>query len=155
MHLLDESFRQRITESQRRLPPQRPRLLIVEDEPQTLMLMRYILRDTYHTEGATSVADALKMALEKNYDGFLLDIGLPDGSGVEVIEGVRAQAQYRHVPAAAVTAYAMPGDRERFLSAGFDAYISKPFKKQDLFDTLHTLFRRVLSPVRLSRAANG
>jgi signal transduction histidine kinase/CheY-like chemotaxis protein len=59
-------------------------------------------------------------------DAILLDISLPDMSGEQVLRELRARARLREVPAIAVSAHAMSGDRERFLAAGFDAYFSKP-----------------------------
>jgi two-component system cell cycle response regulator DivK len=56
----------------------------------------------------------------------LLDIQLPGIDGTEVLTALRADADLRHIPAVAVTAFAMHGDEERLLGLGFDAYISKP-----------------------------
>jgi CheY-like chemotaxis protein len=56
----------------------------------------------------------------------LLDISLPGMSGVELVQLLRADAALRHVPVIALTAHAMAGDRETYLAAGFDAYVTKP-----------------------------
>ena len=63
-----------------------------------------------------------------------MDINLgEDETGVDVMLKIRELPGYKNIPIVAVTAYALPGDRERFLQAGFDGYIGKPFTKQQLF----------------------
>jgi CheY-like chemotaxis protein len=69
----------------------------------------------------------------------LLDISLPGMSGVELVARLRADAVLRHVPVIALTAHAMAGDRETYLAAGFDAYVTKPIVDEGVL--LRTLER--------------
>ena len=67
----------------------------------------------------------------------LLDINLGViRTGVDVLHELRQVPEYATIPAVAVTAYALPGDRERFLEAGFDAYLGKPFTEEELRQVL-------------------
>jgi CheY-like chemotaxis protein len=67
----------------------------------------------------------------------LLDISLPSMTGLEVLEHMRADPALARLPVIALTAHAMPDDREKFLAQGFDAYVSKPIVDEEL------LFREI------------
>ena len=72
-----------------------------------------------------------------------MDINLgTQETGVDVLHRIRERAAYRTTPVIAVTAYALPGDRERFLEEGFDDYIGKPFTRQQLFRLLDSIMSR-------------
>ncbi len=112
-------------------------LLIVEDNPDTQTLLRYMLQAHCELSFAFKVDDALALAEEHSFDVFILDINLGEQrTGIDLLHLLRAQAKYASAPAIALTAYAMPGDRERFLSEGFTGYISKPFTRRDLLKSL-------------------
>ena len=84
-----------------------------------------------------NVDDAIHRAQVIRYDLVLMDIHLSDeSSGVDLMEQFRRLPAYRSTPIVAFTAFALPGDRERFLSAGFDEYLGKPFTRQQLYDTI-------------------
>jgi CheY-like chemotaxis protein len=68
----------------------------------------------------------VELALEHGPDLVLMDIQLPDIDGVEALARLRADERSASLPVLALTAQAMEGDRERFLGAGFDGYLSKP-----------------------------
>jgi two-component system, cell cycle response regulator DivK len=103
------------------------RILVVEDNDKNMKLFRDVLRAKgYRTVEATSGGDAVALAAECAPDLVLMDIQLPDIDGVEALRRLRADARTASVPVLALTAQAMEGDRERFLAAGFDGYISKP-----------------------------
>lgn len=102
-------------------------VLVVEDNDRSRRLACDLL--TIHgfevTEADTGEA-ALDLARRCRPVLALLDIQLPGIDGTEVLALLRSDAELRHIPAVAVTAYAMHGDEERLLALGFDAYISKP-----------------------------
>jgi two-component system, cell cycle response regulator DivK len=103
------------------------RVLVVEDNEKNMKLFRDVLLATgYRTQEATTGAQAVELAAEHAPDLVLMDIQLPDIDGVEVLSRLRADERTASIPVLAVTAQAMHGDRERFLAAGFDGYISKP-----------------------------
>ncbi len=115
----------------------KPRILAVEDNPDTQLLLRYLLRAEYTLEVVPHVEDALNAARENQFDLLVLDINLgEERTGIDLLMELRAMESYRETPALALTAYAMPGDRERFEESGFDAYISKPFTRKELYDAL-------------------
>lgn len=139
-----------IEQAEQQTPAHRPRILIVEDHAETGLLMQYALRERYRTEVAASARGALQQAAATIYDGFLIDISLRSKrNGIDVLEALRARTPYRHASMVAVTAHALPGDRERFLSAGFDGYVSKPFTADELRATVH----RLVKPRRMDRVS--
>ena len=76
------------------------------------------------------------LAVEHTPDLVLMDIQLPDADGVEVLRRLRTDDRTAAIPVLAVTAQAMLGDRERFLAAGFDGYVSKPLNVGELIGTV-------------------
>lgn len=121
-----------IRESERTAPDDRPVVLVIEDDLSTRMVMRHALRGVVRTDAAGTKADALRMAMSTPYDGLLVDLRLPDGDGMEVVQELRQRTPYWGVPMVAVTAHGLPEDSGPFLDVGFDAYVAKPFEKEDL-----------------------
>src|SRR3954471_5630081 len=102
-------------------------ILVVEDNDKNMKLFRDVLRATgYRTLEATTGGRAVELAAERRPDLVLMDIRLPDIDGVEALGRLRADERFTTAPVLAPTAQAMGGNRERFLAAGFDGYLSKP-----------------------------
>jgi two-component system cell cycle response regulator DivK len=102
-------------------------ILIVEDNPMNRQLVGDLLELRGHRIlTADSVAAAQTLFHSERLDLVLLDIHLGDGSGLDCLRILRSDSTLAKLPAIALTAFAMPGDRERFLRAGFDGYLSKP-----------------------------
>ena len=102
-------------------------ILVVEDNDKNLKLVRDLLQlNGYATLEATTAADGIALALERNPRVVLLDIQLPDMDGREALRHLRADPRTATMTVVAVTAYAMAEDGERFLAAGFDGYLPKP-----------------------------
>ena len=115
----------------------RPTVLVVEDNADTRMLLDRILRKTYHVIAVGGARDALGAMQSQQFDALVLDINLGGKeTGADVLRIARAMPDHEEVFAIALTAYALPGDRERLLSAGFDEYISKPFTRHALMEAL-------------------
>ncbi len=115
----------------------RPRLLSVEDNPETVILLKHLLHDSYETHFARSAEEGLKAIEEKNFDVLLLDINLrAKNGGIELLHRIREGRKAGGAPAIALTAYAMPGDRKKLLQAGFDGYVGKPFTEAELKEAL-------------------
>jgi signal transduction histidine kinase/CheY-like chemotaxis protein len=115
-------------------------ILILDDNLESRIVLQKMLGGHYRCQVAATPAESFDLASSQTFDLLLLDINLKDPlTGVDVLQQLRSQPQYQRTPAVALTAFALPGDRERFLEAGFDAYLAKPVLKADLEDTLHRL----------------
>jgi two-component system cell cycle response regulator DivK len=102
-------------------------ILVVEDNEKNMKLFRDVLTARgYRALEATSGEDAIDLALSEGPALLLMDVQLPGINGVEALERLRRDERTASIPVLALTAQAMHGDRERFLEAGFDGYISKP-----------------------------
>jgi two-component system cell cycle response regulator DivK len=119
-------------------------ILYIEDNPMNMRLVRKMLKmGGYDMIEAVNGLDGLAMAEQERPMLILLDINLPDIDGTEVTAQLKANSELRHIPVIAVTANAMSGDRERFLEAGCDGYISKPLSKETLLETVAELLEKV------------
>ena len=102
-------------------------VLVVEDNEKNMKLFRDVLHASgYRTLEAATGERAVELVFEHRPDLVLMDIQLPDIDGIEALSRLRADGRTSSVPVLALTAQAMEGDRERFLAAGFDGYLSKP-----------------------------
>ena len=103
---------------------QRRRILVVDDHRDTLRSMQLLLtRLGYQVLAAENMTDALRIAEEEQFDILLSDIGLPDGSGLELVRRIR---ETRNVPALALSGFGMDEDLQRSLDAGFSDHLTKP-----------------------------
>lgn len=109
-----------------------PRVCVVEDNPDNRLLVRAMLSDRYELSEYENGIVALQGLRDNPVDLILLDISLPRMDGVEVLARLRADERLAHIPVIALTAHAMAGDREKYLGAGFDAYVAKPIVDFDL-----------------------
>ena len=117
----------------------RTHILVVEDNKDTQILLRYLLDAQFKLDIALNVGNALECANAVQYDLLLVDINLgEERTGIDLLHMLRASENYAGTPVVALTAYAMPGDYERFLELGFDAYLSKPFQRTELFDIIYS-----------------
>ena len=114
-----------------------PQVLVVEDNERNMKLFRDVLQASgFRTLEATTGERAVELVFEHRPDLVLMDIQLPDIDGIEALQRVRADEGFASVPVLALTAQAMEGDRERFLAAGFDGYLSKPVDIADFVTTV-------------------
>jgi signal transduction histidine kinase/ActR/RegA family two-component response regulator len=126
-----------------RMPALAPlRVLLAEDNQiNQLVAKAFLKRDGHAVTVVDNGAAALAAATGTSFDAILMDVQMPEMSGLDATVAIRAHEQQTgaHVPIIAMTAHAMQGDRERCLMAGMDDYISKPISFADL--------RRVLTPI--------
>ena len=114
-----------------------PQVVVVEDNDRNMKLFRDVLESSgYRTLEAETGERAVALTAEHRPDLVLMDIHLPDIDGVEALRILRADEGTASIPVLALTAQAMEGDRERFLAAGFDGYLSKPVNIADLLDAV-------------------
>jgi len=126
------------------LPPEaRLRVLFAEDEAVNLTAGKRMLEKSgYCVVTAIDGQAVLQRLAEQDFDLILMDVQMPVMDGVEAAKRIRASgAAYADIPMIAMTAYAMKGDREKFLAAGMDDYIAKPVEMKDL----NAVIQRVLS----------
>ena len=115
----------------------REQVLVVEDNETSMKLFRDVLLATgYRPLEATTASQAFELAAEQEPALVLMDIQLPDFDGVEALRRLRADERTAETRVIALTAQAMEGDRERFLAAGFDGYLSKPVDITDFVATV-------------------
>ena len=118
-------------------------ILVVEDNEKNMKLVRDVLLATgYRTLEAATGGQAVALAAEHAPDLVLMDIQLPDVDGVHALRRLRADERTAAIPVLTVTAQAMYGDRERFLAAGFDGYVSKPLNVRELIGTVRQICDR-------------
>jgi two-component system cell cycle response regulator DivK len=112
-------------------------ILIVEDNDKNLKLARDLLQhDGFRTLEAETAAAAIALAEQRAPDLILMDIQLPDMDGVTALGRLREMGTTTSIPVVALTAFAMAGDRERLLAAGFDGYLAKPIDIHNFSDSV-------------------
>jgi CheY-like chemotaxis protein len=120
----------------------RARILVVEDNPANLELMRYLLQSFGHT--VLTAADGeigVEMVRKERPDLVLCDVQLPKLDGVGVARALKDDPDLCSVPLIAVTAFAMVGDREKMLQAGFDGYLPKPITPETFLRDIENFLR--------------
>jgi two-component system, OmpR family, KDP operon response regulator KdpE len=129
------------------------RVLIVDDEPQILRALRINLRvREYQVDVAATGTEALEMAARHPPDLVILDLGLPDLDGVEVIEGLRG---WTKAPIIVLSGRADSTDKVQALDAGADDYITKPFGVEELLARMRVAVRHAGTPGDLPRIRLG
>ncbi|NMG76890.1 response regulator [Aromatoleum diolicum] len=128
------------------------RILIAEDHPASMELMRYLLEaNGYSTLTAGNGEVAVAVARRDRPDLIVCDLQMPNLNGYEVLEALKLDANLQCVPVIAVTAFSMMGDREKVLTAGFDGYFSKPIEPE----TFITQMELFLPPALRGRRPEG
>lgn len=119
-----------------------PKILYVEDDPINAFVLKKML-SVFEIQVATSVNECISIAKSESFDLILMDINLGDSDedGISCMKDLRENG-YDSTPIVALTAYAMNGDQERFISEGFDAYLSKPVQKKDILEKIENLLAK-------------
>ena len=108
------------------------KIAVVEDNPDNRLLVNAILEDSYDISEYETGMEAIEGLPADPPDLVLLDISLPEMDGTEVLAWIRQQPQFTRLPVIALTAHAMAGDREKYLAAGFNDYVTKPILDEAL-----------------------
>jgi two-component system cell cycle response regulator DivK len=117
------------------------KILIVEDNPVNLELFMDILSsEGYQCVYTSKGEEAVELAEKERPDLILLDIQLPGMDGITVGKTLKSQDNTKGIKVVALTAYAMKGDKEKFLEMGFDGYISKPIKIKEFLESVSGFF---------------
>ena len=120
----------------------RPRVLVIEDNELNLELITQLLEDDYEIDSRTDGRAGLEAVKELRPDVVVLDLSLPVMDGWEVARRIRSDESIAGTPIVVLTAHAMPGDEEKALEAGCDAYLTKPLDETALFSALERLLPR-------------
>ena len=114
-------------------------ILIVEDNELNMKLFNDLLEAKWYSVVQTKNGmEALELAREHKPDLILMDIQLPEVSGLEVTKWIKEDETIAHIPVIAVTAFAMKGDEERIRQGGCEAYISKPISVASFLQTVQS-----------------
>ncbi len=112
-------------------------VMIVEDNELNMKLFHDLLEaHGYHTVGTRNGIEALDLARKHRPDLILMDIQLPEVSGLEVTKWLKEDPELKAIPVVAVTAFAMKGDEERIREGGCEAYLSKPISVGKFIETI-------------------
>jgi two-component system cell cycle response regulator DivK len=113
------------------------KVLIVEDNELNMKLFRDLIETCGHEIlEARDGIEALKLARQHRPNLILMDIQLPEVSGLEITRWLKEDDELRAIPVVAVTAFAMKGDEEKIRSGGCEAYIAKPISITDFLETI-------------------
>lgn len=108
------------------------KIAVVEDNPDNRLLVQAILDDRYEVSEYETGTEAVEGLGQDPPDLVLLDISLPEMDGTEVLAWIRGHETLARLPVIALTAHAMAGDRERYIAAGFNDYVTKPIVDEDV-----------------------
>ena len=113
------------------------KILIVEDNEKNMKLVRDLLQYKGHqTLEAVNGMDGVRLAIDNIPDLILMDIQLPDISGIQALALIREQDALSRVPVLAVSASVMPEEQQKIVTSGFDAFIAKPINIKQFLDAV-------------------
>ena len=117
-------------------------VLVVEDNEMNMQLVEYLLEEGgFDILKASSGEEALQLTQDQTPDLVLMDIHLPGMDGLSVVRQMKEDSRTKTIPILALTAHAMRGDRDRFLQAGCDGYISKPIDVKTFVPSIQKYIR--------------
>ncbi len=115
--------------------------LYLEDQTDSQILFKSQMKDLRSIEFSVSFEDAIPLLEKNKYDFIVMDMNLQgEYNGLDALRSIQRMPGYKSVPVIAVTAYVLPGDREKFIVAGFSDFISKPVMRDKLVDVLKRIF---------------
>ena len=121
----------------RRVTEMKKKVLIVEDNELNMKLFNDLLEaHGYATLQTRSGVEAVELTRKHMPDLILMDIQLPEVSGLQVTQWIKDDEKLRHIPVIAVTAFAMKGDEEKIRQGGCEAYLSKPISVAKFVETV-------------------
>ena len=114
--------------------------LVIEDNVDNMELITVILeKNGYKVLKAETGQQGFELAMETSPDFIILDIQLPDMSGLEVLQMIRSSKINGDIPVIAMTSFAMAGDRERVIASGCNGYIEKPIEPVKVIDQIREI----------------
>jgi two-component system OmpR family response regulator len=130
------------------------RVLIVDDDPNCRQILELMLaRQGWSLHFADNGVEGLRQARALRPDLILMDVLMPQMSGLDVVRHLKAEAGLDHVPVFAITALAFDEERRAAYSAGFDLVITKPFSRRQLLEAVRSQFPGLEDPPQPSRVS--
>lgn len=118
------------------------RVLVVEDNEDNMYMIKFIMeKNNLFVIMAETGMLGIEKALKERPDLILMDIQLPDINGLEVTKRIRESEIGYSIPIIAISSYAMAGDRQKALDAGFTAYIEKPFEPETIIEEIQKFIK--------------
>ncbi len=120
-------------------------VLVVEDSVTTRAMIRAVIEDMgedFNTLEAATGFEALKMLPQESFDLVITDINMPDVNGLELINFVKSNPNYNHIPIVIVTTEKSTEDKERGMALGASAYVTKPFRPEELQEVIAKILNR-------------
>jgi two-component system cell cycle response regulator DivK len=118
------------------------KILVIEDNEKNLKLAAFLLlKQGYEVQTAINAEEGIALANAEQPDLILMDIQLPGMDGIQATQVLRSNPSTEHIKIIALTAFAMDGDQQRILEAGFDSYISKPIRYQSFLADVDQFLR--------------
>ncbi len=112
---------------------EKKRILIVEDNIESQLIFKVYLRQKYYLDIVATAEEGIQFIKNNEFDLILLDINLPGNlNGIDVLHEIRANLKLKDLPVIVITAYALKGDKEKFLNIGANDFIAKPITKDAL-----------------------
>ncbi len=117
------------------------RCLYIEDQVDSQILFKVQMKDLKNIQFATSFEEALPLLESNEFDFIIMDINLQgEYNGLDALKIIHQVPQFQKIPVIAVTAYVLPGDKEKFIATGFTDFISKPIFREKLVESLKKIF---------------
>lgn len=117
--------------------------LYIEDQVDSQILFKVQMKELGKMEFAVSFEDALPLITSKKFDFIVMDINLQgEYNGLDALKMIHKMPGFETIPIIAVTAYVLPGDREKFIAAGFNDFISKPIFREKMLEALEKIFKK-------------
>ena len=115
--------------------------LYIEDQVDSQILFKVQMKELQDIKFAVSFEEALPLLSMNKFDFIVMDINLQgEYNGLDALKMIHQMPEFQHIPVIAVTAYVLPGDKEKFIAAGFNEFISKPIFREKMIDALEKIF---------------
>ena len=121
-------------------------LLVEDNEVNRKLIQKILAKEDYTIKTAVNGADAIQILESETFDLVLMDIQMPVMDGYEATRLIKSDERTSAIPVVALTAHAMKGEKEKILGAGFDGYLTKPVKKEELIREIAVHLRKAALP---------